>query len=217
MDIRCLRRKSLVFLEGDTIIGEHKYKKLWMLKGEERTYQTALREEERVVYAQHPGEDKEEVICYFTTLGQEKCEFTIQTSDDNFIHFILSEFYPVQASTGRIHHVYESALTYGSYVGGQMMLSNAMWYEGVGNITNAEVFSLTSRFLTENFVECYLDDTCIFKADDVWNFLWDYSDVSSPRFSTKCSKSYFDLQGRSLSCPPEKGVYIRDGRKVVVK
>ena len=30
-------------LEGDTIIGEHRYKKLWLLKNEERTYQTAVR------------------------------------------------------------------------------------------------------------------------------------------------------------------------------
>jgi hypothetical protein len=30
-------------------------------------------------------------------------------------------------------------------------------------------------------------------------------------------KALYDLQGRRLTAAPRKGVYIRDGRKVVVK
>ena len=208
-------------MEGDTVIGDRSYKKLWLLKNDERTYQTAVREEGRVVYAQHPNEDKEEVICYFTTFGQKKCELTIQTSEDGFIHYVLSEFYPVQASTGRIHRVFESGLVYGSYSDGHMIYSNAMWYEGVGNVLYPKVFSLTRQFLTGNFVGCYVGDTCIFNADDAWNFLWDYSGLSKKPLVEKSHSPIYDLQGRQLSNGKStnrqmrKGVYIQDGRKVV--
>ena len=59
----------------------------------------------------------------------------------------------------------------------------------------------------------------IYKTADVWRNFKDIVEFNTNRITTvdaqACQKPIHDLQGRRLSSPPDKGVYILDGKKYV--
>ena len=209
-------------ISGDTIIGEHHYKKVYLINDEGRTYQTAVREENRVVYAQHPEWEREEIICFFTTFGQEKYEYKEDYSTGLSIVYQVSGYKPVKASTGRIHQVFSCSY---SLIGqDKFIMDGFLWYEGVGELsTNSHLFSLSGLYSSSfiGFVACYLDDKVILSFDDLGNFVHNYQNVTAPSPAKQVESSLFDLQGRQLSNSKwsndrmRKGVYIQNGRKVV--
>ena len=209
-------------ISGDTIIGEHSYKKVYLLNDEGRTYQTAVREENRVVYAQHPEWEREEIVCFFTTFGQEMYEYKEDYSTGLSIVYQVSAYNPVKASTGRIHQVFSCSY---SLIGqDKYLMDGFFWYEGVGALsTNNHLFSLSDFYRSSfiGFVACYLDDKLILGFDELGNFVHDYQDVTAPSLTKHVESSIFDLQGRQLSNSKwsnrqkPKGVYIQNGRKVV--
>lgn len=209
-------------ISGDTIIGEHHYKKVYLINDEGRTYQTAVREENRVVYAQHPKWEREEIICFFTTFGQEKYEYKEDYSTGLSIVYQVSGYKPVKASTGRIHQVFSCSY---SLIGqDKFIMDGFLWYEGVGELsTNSHLFSLSGLYSSSfiGFVACYLDDKVILSFDDLGNFVHNYQNVTAPSLAKQVGSSLYDLQGRQLSnsqwsnSQMRKGVYIQDGRKVV--
>ena len=95
-----------------------------------------------------------------------------------------------------------------------------IWIEGVGSVTsgiedqqpNHEPYVRPPGEYTV-FVSCYEDGECIFTVDD-------YVDTSVTRFarsSADKNTEIFDLQGRRIQGDPQKGIYLRDGRKYVRK
>ena len=59
----------------------------------------------------------------------------------------------------------------------------------------------------------------IYKTADVWRNFKDIVEFNTNRITTvdaqACQKPIHDLQGRRLASPPDKGVYILDGKKYV--
>ena len=90
-----------------------------------------------------------------------------------------------------------------------------IWIEGVGSITNPLLFYLRSDDGFYHVKTCYENGECIFDRDE---YLAAYPDgITSTTTHQKANFPVFDLQGRRLNGVPQRGIYIRDGRKYVVK
>ena len=107
-----------------------------------------------------------------------------------------------------------------------------IWVEGIGGRnTGIELPSALHEPLQPSddyslFVSCYEDGICIFtredfsddSADDIPVLPGGEGTVGMSVLSGKAGGTVtHDLQGRRVQSKPAKGVYIRDGRKVVVK
>jgi len=97
-----------------------------------------------------------------------------------------------------------------------ILTGNIVWIEGVGS--GAGPFSpwipLPPR---DSYLQsCMLNKVCLFGYPD---FYEDYTtgSVSITRSRSNSPIVPYDLQGRQLAQKPTKGVYIQDGKKVVVK
>lgn len=76
----------------------------------------------------------------------------------------------------------------------------------------------TDRWFTMSprLESCHEDGECVFKGKDFGTFI--PLDISTMTISVKDSgNNFYDLQGRRINSLPVKGIYIRDGRKYVVK
>ena len=65
------------------------------------------------------------------------------------------------------------------------------------------------------WTKCMTDERVVTLEDRAggWN---SYTGISSPAIAGGASHSkYYDLQGRRLSTPPTRGIYLRDGKKVI--
>lgn len=211
-------------ISGDTVINQRSYKKVYLINGEGRTYQTAVREEDRVVYAQHLEWEREEIVYFFTTFGEEKYEYKEELNDTMYTVYRVANFYPIKASTGRIHQAFTCNIVWAD--GSRHMLGGTLCYEGIGDLVNSGfLFSPSGLFLSssQDFVACYLDDELVATFDDLDNFVTDYQGITNSPPLRQSTSDTFDIFGRKLpdnqrSNPHKpKGIYIRDGRKVVVR
>ena len=95
------------------------------------------------------------------------------------------------------------------------------WVEGVGSLHGPMESVVYGQVgVSYKLRACYEDGACIFTGDDFSAPSYhseetEYSGLSKLPMSEKRHSPTFDLQGRHLSCPPENGVYIRDGRNVI--
>ena len=102
-------------------------------------------------------------------------------------------------------------------------LNYDVWVEGIGGpdgpLRNAT--SRTNGVFSVNLLSVYEGDNCIFTADDFSApaVHGTTDNRSFPQASPQpVTAPFFDLQGRRLSgTPARNGLYIKDGRKVVVR
>jgi hypothetical protein len=66
------------------------------------------------------------------------------------------------------------------------------------------------------FQSCYEDGECIFTAEDFLGITTSIQSKSTAK-GIKPDGTIYDLQGRPLSIPPAKGLYIQNGRKYIRK
>ena len=104
--------------------------------------------------------------------------------------------------------------------------SNSFWMEGIGTtcspVMNARL-NIPGRYSI--LLECHINQQILYsRRDNPADYLNDIdafqiSDaiMSLPFVSINQPSTVFDLSGRPLSTPPAKGIYIRDGKKVVVR
>jgi hypothetical protein len=64
----------------------------------------------------------------------------------------------------------------------------------------------------ERLIKCFRDEE-VYYSTDVWTEI-DNADV---RRNTCNKNTLYDLQGRRLTTQPRRGIYVKDGKKVVVK
>jgi hypothetical protein len=88
-----------------------------------------------------------------------------------------------------------------------------VWIEGVGSVT-------TGIYGTYG-VSFHGSRTSLMKCVDGNALLYLFEDFSTPVHAVEQSRPstgiFYDLQGRRISGQPKAGIYIRDGRKVVVR
>ena len=89
------------------------------------------------------------------------------------------------------------------------------WIEGIGGNAGIEhpcMWSLRGYYY--EFLSVYDDDECVFRAQDLWNHVSSVTPMVIK--GSQDSSPVFDLQGRRVA-NPQKGIYIRNGKKMVVK
>ena len=89
------------------------------------------------------------------------------------------------------------------------------WQEGIGNVEWGPFFPYgpTDPALEMTLLSVYEDGKCIFIREEGA----EPSGVSATDREPLRTGTCFDLQGRRLNGVPQRGMYIRDGRKYVVK
>ena len=112
-----------------------------------------------------------------------------------------------------IRHVYEPA--------------DELWFDRVligvegigfyGGLINGVWSETCLRCDHESFKACYEDGECIFTKEDFRKSGETTTVWSITTATTEDSPDIYDLQGRRLSTTPQKGVYIINGKKKLVK
>ena len=188
---------------GDTEINGKTYKKVYLqfpgyFGDEEQHYHCAVREEDCRVFVVEP-ETEEENLLYDFSRSEEILELSYD--DQTFVRNAgcQDEFcFPNQM------HYRHSGI--------------GDWIEGVGAIhvdPFAREFHVkeSSKIPTAIFVQ-----KCRNSAGDIiWKQPTRPTSIQETLNNTPISVPLYDLQGRRLTSQPSKGVYIKDGKKVVIK
>ena len=95
-------------------------------------------------------------------------------------------------------------------------IGNIVWVEGLGSA--AGVFSPWQPLPgSGGFIQsCYVGDTYIF-GQTLYYEEEDPNVVGSPQAAKKKSSAIYNMDGRQLPQTPQKGIYIQDNKKVMVK
>ena len=211
---------------GDTLINNKEYKKVFCqfeehFKDKEQHYYCAVREEAYQVFIIEQGTTVEKLIYDFSLPGE---LITLTYNDIKFARTggeHRSRFLPGQ----RKYSVCR-------YSGDEVDYSNDLgyWIDGAGALyNNPFAFEFSHLLFDEpklgkemNVLTCMKDGKYVFHPD------WMYSPIEPPSTdmtypmlkegqSWADGQAIFDLQGRRLESEPIKGIYIQNGKKVVVK
>lgn len=101
------------------------------------------------------------------------------------------------------------------YVEGKYGDEKDCWVEGIGSLKyGINVIKIQgSSDTSQSLLSCTRGDELLYYRSQEVNEIRNHSAV----FKSDSARSLFDLQGRQLQGKPQRGVYIHDGRKVVIK
>ena len=190
-------------VKGDTLIADNSYKRI--VDVATGIFEYAMREEEKKVFCVYPHYAGEVLLYDFgLNVGDsfQLYDDDSGTDTDAWATVVSVDTVVVGNRVFRILDVRPK----------DMMNWPNRWVEGIGGM-----YYLVSNFLAvgNNYVfsSCQLDGETIFTYEDCRTV----GIKGKPIVDGKRGTSFFGLQGRHLSSKPDKGIYIRDGRKVVVK
>lgn len=205
-----------MFIKEDTIIGGNTWKKVYRdnTPGSVPVYEKALREEDGKVYELRQGGEESLMFDFSLNIGD---HYVPAGSDGRYMEVIAID---TMMSAGIAHrrlilmqHLNGADTDLTSWIegiGGDCGIDlPAFWSDMDPKVINARGGTDYYHYL---FTACLKQDgTCLFGETPSVR-----TAVTSILKPTAVSPNY-DLQGRRLTKQPRKGVYIRDGRKVVVK
>ena len=178
-------------LKGDTVIVGVTYKKYY----EEGVYRMAMREENKKVYVQYKSSNQEVLLYDF---GLKEGERFTSSHDEEYV--FTSEDY-VEYDNKELR---------------RMKLVNVndsrdinYWIEGIGALagpTTPFYYGMTGGEDT-SIASCYVGDQCIYRRVP--------NSIQLPATDADKSSALFDLSGRKLNTTPQKGIYIREGKKYI--
>ena len=200
-------------LEGELVVDGMSYKCLWVRNcGEDGSPQTEWRS-----CGQYVGEKDGKVYCYDQSSGvcEPLLDFSAKPGDR--IPYMLPPLDSGEQDAFEIIAVSDTILpnsddrqlrkcVYVSFLDGH---EHDVWVEGIGSLTYGISFYNTYR-ATGGFPllkDCRDGSAIIYQAN-TWT-----SQYRSP-WQSAAPHSLFDLQGRRLSAPPARGLYIEGGRKL---
>lgn len=191
-------------VDGDTIIGDKSYKRIVDVATE--SYQYGMREDGRKVYC---------IYAHYESNGEKLIyDFGLNVGDT----FKLYDADETVDPSSRATVVSVDTIVVGNRAfrvmnirPKDMMGWSNWWIEGIGSM-----YYLTSNYLSVGnnyaFSTCTVDGETIFTHKD-----YRTSGIPGISYTNKNKYSSFhNLQGRQVQ-QPTRGIYIRDGRKVVVK
>ena len=198
------------YTEGDTTIGVWNYKKLYRNRTENSKYEHniycgALREQNRVVYWVKNGNEIPDIL-YFFRDGQ--------YASNNRIKTVISREYYRKCLDGKFIKEYTLKPS-PSNPDDPVLMSNYPYLERIGRC-----ICLVGEFACYVFKYCYEDSTLIATAEDtMWGECYyptDIIDISEGNSKSPNSPT-FDLTGRRICNEPRKGIYIRGGKKFIIR
>lgn len=210
------REDFRMFVKGDTIIGGKTWKKIYNDNtiGSLPVYEKAMREEDGKIYELRQGEEESLLFDFSLNISD---RYIPRGSDGRYMEVIAIDTVMSADIAHRrlilMQHLYgvDTDLTcWVEGIGGDCGIDiPAFWSDMDPKVINARGGTDYYQYL---FTGCLKQDgTCL------------YGEIPSVRTAVTPIRKpttispYYDLQGRQLTQQPRKGVYIRDGRKVVVK
>ena len=215
-------------VKGDTILGRTVWKKVYYQDSTTERLAFMLLESGREVLMRNPGstvaqspyqfdrDDIGRVFDWNSEYGRGRVYWMLNAIDTiavnglDFRRFTFLQKTIEGGTQGMINHIEDSEDVWHEIwiegVGSQ--------YTGIGNPIHEEP-PMSNDFT--RFVSCYEYGQCIFTAEDFTTT--SIRDIPSDPIVNRKSVNgqWHDLSGRRLTTPPTKGIYIRDGKKVVVR
>jgi hypothetical protein len=200
-------------VDGDTLIDSKTWKKVDIESpvGSERRFEKAMREEGKKVYErlriQEPGGGYREVLFadFDAVVGSQYVE-----DEGMYTEVTATTSIDLEGITRHqiILEQHEDGYPYSSYDD-----PTSYWTEGIGG--DCGIYQAVQWLGTTGnrctLLYCYEDGKCIYRHPEAVGIEHLPSTISTS------SSHFFDLQGRQLQDKPEHGVYIRDGKKYVVR
>ena len=191
-------------LEGDTVIaGKNCLKMYSENKGNqgEIRYEGALYEEDMKVYLFYEEIDVPEVMYDFNcqvgdTLHFQGPSLVMQAIESVEILGMSRKRYDFQAQieTDESNEIF--------------VLGNESWLEGIGSMK--DFFNMLPLYGNYNsLVACEVNGVTIYQSPTAIQGVRPYK--------PKADGAIYDLQGRRLSSPPRKGIYIQNGKKMIAR
>ena len=227
-------------IDGDTIINGEYWKKVYnyiAFPNLNKAYFAAIRDMENKVYVIGKGRNRPRLLYDFglkvgdvVQCGIEGnaflCLLDKDEPSDTLFGFPFATYLKVESvdtieARGLQHRCYKLTLldAYQQPFGDEEnpILESVIWVEGVGS--GSGPFSPWMPLPEPNmqYLSCLVEQTCIFGPSDFYDAGITVS-INNTRNNLKESSQPFDLSGHRLSSPPtRKGVYVKDGRKVLIK
>jgi len=224
------------YIDGDTLINGETWKKVYnyvFLPEWGCTYYAAIRDEGKKVYAIAKGSTKPRLLYDFNLkkgdilrCGVEGnafgCLLEKDEKPDTLLGFPFESYLRVdKIDTIKVRDLQFRRFTltlldaYKEYyrTGEASVLDNVVWVEGVGS--GAGPFSpwLPLPPRKSFFTSCCIGKTCIFGDTDFYDAEVSVSVNSILSKRKDNENNNFDLTGRRLNSTPEKGMYIKNGKK----
>lgn len=208
-------------LQGDTLVNNQDCLKLYSqnrYNNGKTCYEGALFEKDKRVYIYKPGASECNLLYDFSLKSGEEVVFYQNSSYSHGIYAIADVyelhagklyramvFYEVERQSGEVHFY--------RYLGN--------WIEGVGpgwmlDILDDPYFNVTADGYGRCIIDCSVNGKSIYRTTD-YDLQMTTSVPTPLRTDGITSSAFYDLQGRRLTTQPTKGVYIQNGKKVVIK
>ncbi len=200
-------------LEDEIIVQGRRYMILWLnnieMYGDDGWHFYAyVRESDRKVFILYEGKEEESLLYDFQM--QQNGKLIMPNDIQMRFNGCFETNYNGKILTVQVYNI--------SYIVDRPDVGVPDWgvecLESVGY--NIDPFC-TDRWFTMSprLESCHEDGECVFKGKDFGTFI--PLDISTMTFSVMDSgNNFYDLQGRRINSLPTKGIYIRDGRKVLV-
>ena len=204
------------YLKGDTVVGSHHCKKMYMYNNQnlgETTYEGAFYEESRRVYRFLPGQE-DALLMY---------DFSLDNGDETTVHCASTGIWHLR-KVADVYQMYDGKPLHVTILSEEEPLKMGCWMDGVGVLSrfcvmNPAGFSLMVGIMGAGVIECSVNGEILYRSSDYSTI----TGIDSPRITmhsgsiTPKTLNVYDLQGRRLQGKPEKGIYIQDGKKYLVK
>ena len=198
------------FITGDTVISRHNCKKFYVyneLNSNKTEYKMAVYETEARVYFIPKG-DVNSCLLY---------DFRIPVGDEVVINEVVHPERNIWIKNNEDRYFYiNGTMKLGLLVNrvadtdndvSSKNLPSGWWIEGVGSELGPLNTWLFDGMGSPLFIKCEVNGNTIF---DRHEFVTHVTAITRSKFNTKI---VFDLTGRRLNSVPEKGMYIKDGKK----
>jgi hypothetical protein len=228
------------YIEGDTLINGDNWKKVYNYYGFQEfnaSYYTAIRDVGRKVYAIAKGSNKPRLLYDFglkegddIRCGIESSTFfcLLEASDspDSLLGFPFVSYLRVERiDTIKTHSLEQRRITltlldrYKEAYRSEdaAMIGNVVWVEGTGS--GSGPFSSWLPLLPRNCIllRCFDGDKKIISGASDFYDQPEPNAISNMPFRQNENGIIYDLLGRRQNRQPHQGIYIRSGRKRVVK
>ncbi len=201
-------------LGGDTLIDGRLYMKLYRQEESEApVYSMALREEEGTVYCYRRWYDNR------TEEERRFIEFNPSHFEPSFMDPCktdATERIDTITVNGRlfVRHFYNESQI-GDWYLPEFIGVEGIGYEDKGILGMDFKISMSDRL---HFEACYENSECIFTKDDFNRKSGETDGIDTTKnASNHSAKGAYDLQGRRVIGTPRRGIYVKDGKKYVVK
>ena len=217
-------------LEGDTVIGSHKCLKLYLTSNSpyishDHSYIGAMYEESERVYYIAPDNTTSVIIYDFSCNVGEIFKINLYNIyNPKIVKWGEYDLIINDKQLVKYRDEYVTVMNLSPFFDDEVIDICTIWIEGVGSelsLLNSTPVWNTGGICTE-LIMCKLNDQIIFDTSEFYKSAEIVTGIVLPSdeeiVNGKSSNGkWFDLQGRRLSGKPARGIYIEDGKKVLLK